>query len=56
MYDPHSREPRGFAFVTMDTTEGADAAIQNMNGVEMGGRTLSVQRVSAVLLTDRPFN
>lgn len=45
MYDPHSREPRGFAFVTMDGLEAAEAAITGMTGVDLLGRTLSVQKV-----------
>lgn len=45
MYDPHSREPRGFAFVTMDGPEAAEAAIAGMSGVDLLGRTLSVQKV-----------
>ncbi|UZJ53212.1 hypothetical protein CBS101457_002532 [Exobasidium rhododendri] len=44
MYDPHSREPRGFAFVTMDGPEAAEAAIAGMSGVDLQGRTLSVQK------------
>jgi transformer-2 protein len=48
MYDPHSREPRGFAFVTMDGAEAAEAAIAGMSGVELLGRTLSVQKVRLV--------
>lgn len=47
MYDPHSREPRGFGFVTMETADGADAAIASIDGVELLGRTLKVQRVSS---------
>ncbi|KAF8753941.1 hypothetical protein RHS01_06702 [Rhizoctonia solani] len=30
VYDPHSRESRGFAFVTMDTVEEAEAAIARL--------------------------
>lgn len=48
MYDPHSREPRGFAFVTMDGPDAAEAAIAGMNGVDLQGRVLSVQKVSFV--------
>ncbi|KDN43545.1 RNA-binding domain-containing protein, partial [Tilletiaria anomala UBC 951] len=44
MYDPHTREPRGFAFVTMETAEEADAAVEGMNGTELSGRVLSVQK------------
>lgn len=44
MYDPHSRDSRGFAFVTFETAEEADAALEGMNGVELSGRTLVVQK------------
>jgi RNA recognition motif-containing protein len=33
---------RGFAFVTMNAQEGADAAIQKLNGKEWKGRALTV--------------
>ena len=33
---------KGFGFVEMSTTEEANAAIQGMNGAEVGGRTLKV--------------
>ena len=33
---------RGFAFATMNTTEGASAAIQALNGKEWKGRSLTV--------------
>ena len=44
MRDPHSKEPRGFAFVTMDTAEEADAAIAGLNATEMGGKIISIER------------
>ncbi|KAJ8496708.1 hypothetical protein ONZ51_g920 [Trametes cubensis] len=44
MYDPHSRESRGFGFVTMESVEEADAAITAMNGAEIMGKVISVQR------------
>ena len=44
MYDPHSREPRGFGFVTFETSDEAEAAITGMDGVELMGRNLKVQR------------
>ena len=40
--DKFSGRPRGFAFVTMETKEGADAAIQALNGKEIDGRALTV--------------
>src|SRR5260370_27960413 len=40
--DKMSGRPRGFAFVSMATKEGADAAIQALNGKEWKGRALTV--------------
>ena len=40
--DKFSGRPRGFAFVTMETKEGADAAIQALNGKQVDGRALTV--------------
>ena len=42
MQDKMSGRPRGFGFVTMATKEGAEAAIQNLNGKEWEGRALTV--------------
>ena len=42
MQDRATGRPRGFAFVTMATEEGAKAAIQALNGKEMDGRALTV--------------
>ncbi|KAM5539960.1 hypothetical protein V8D89_006463 [Ganoderma adspersum] len=44
MYDPHTRESRGFGFVTMESGEEADAAITAMNGAELMGKTVSVEK------------
>jgi len=44
MYDPHSRESRGFGFVTMETAPEADACIANLNGTELKGRTMTVEK------------
>ncbi|KAI0673853.1 hypothetical protein C8Q78DRAFT_656225 [Trametes maxima] len=44
MYDPHSRESRGFGFVTMESSEEADAAITAMNGAELMGKSISVEK------------
>jgi transformer-2 protein len=46
MYDPHTRDSRGFGFVTMDTPEDAEAAIQNLHGTDFMGRTLNVEKVN----------
>jgi len=42
MQDRTTGKPRGFAFVTMATKEGADAAIKALNGSEWKGRALTV--------------
>ena len=43
MRDPHTQEPRGFAFVTMESREDAEAAINGLNGTDVQGRIISVQ-------------
>ena len=40
--DKFSGKSRGFAFVTMETKEGAQAAIQALHGKELNGRDLTV--------------
>lgn len=45
MYDPHTRESRGFGFVTMESGEEADAAITALNATELMGKTLNVEKV-----------
>jgi RNA recognition motif-containing protein len=40
--DKFSGRPRGFAFVTMETKEAADAAVQAVNGKDIDGRALTV--------------
>ncbi|MBI4323750.1 MAG: RNA-binding protein [Chloroflexi bacterium] len=40
--DRATGKPRGFGFVTMATKEGADAAIQALNGKDWKGRALTV--------------
>ena len=42
MMDRVSGRPRGFAFVTMDTKEAADAAVSALNGKDLQGRALTV--------------
>ncbi len=39
--DHHTGRSRGFGFVEMNS-EGAEKAIENLNGMEFGGRTLRV--------------
>jgi cold-inducible RNA-binding protein len=40
--DKFSGRPRGFGFVTMETREAGEAAIQALNGQDFGGRDLTV--------------
>ena len=50
MYDPHTRESRGFGFVTMESAEEADAAIAGLNGQEINGKVIAIEKVCPVLL------
>lgn len=43
--DRETGRPRGFAFVEMDA-EGADAAMQALDGRELGGRALRVNEAN----------
>jgi len=40
--DRDSGRPKGFGFVEMASNDDATAAIEGLNGKEMGGRTLNV--------------
>jgi len=40
--DRSTGRPRGFGFVEMESQEEADAAIRSLNGVDFGGRQLTV--------------
>lgn len=40
--DRDSGRPRGFAFVSMETAEGMNNAINELNGKEWNGRTLAI--------------
>jgi len=44
MYDPHTRESRGFGFVTMETAEEAEAAITALNATDFMGKTVTVEK------------
>ncbi|PFH49042.1 hypothetical protein AMATHDRAFT_63950 [Amanita thiersii Skay4041] len=44
MYDPHTRESRGFGFVTMESAEEADAAITALNGTDFMGKVIGVEK------------
>ena len=46
-YMPRDRDTgnyRGFAFITYSASEMADKAIENVNGIDLGGRPLHVDR------------
>lgn len=45
MYDPHTRESRGFGFVTMESPEEAEAAITALNATELMGKAINVEKV-----------
>lgn len=40
--DRYTGESRGFAFVEMPSKEEAEAAIEGLNGKEVGGRAMAV--------------
>lgn len=40
--DRYTGQSRGFGFVEMDAEEGAQQAIEALNGSNMGGRTITV--------------
>jgi RNA recognition motif-containing protein len=44
MLDPHTKESRGFGFVKMVTAEQADAAKEGLQGENIEGRTLSIEK------------
>jgi len=44
MYDPHTRESRGFGFVTMESLEEAEAAITALNATELMGKAVTVEK------------
>jgi transformer-2 protein len=44
MRDPHTKESRGFGFVKMVTSEQADAARDALQGEQIEGRTLSIEK------------
>ena len=45
MYDPHTRESRGFGFVTMESLEEAEAAVTALNTTEFMGKAITVEKV-----------
>ena len=54
---PQDREtgrPRGFGFVEMPNPTEAQAAIEDLNGTTLGGRTLTVNEARARERDERP--
>ncbi|XP_065870404.1 small ribosomal subunit protein cS22 [Euphorbia lathyris] len=49
MHDKYTARSRRFAFVTMKTVEDAEAAIEKLNGTEVGGREIKVN------ITEKPL-
>ena len=54
MMDRMTGKSRGFAFVTMNETAEATAAMTALNGTELGGRTLTVNEARAREERPRP--
>ncbi|KAD4982521.1 hypothetical protein R6Q59_002128 [Mikania micrantha] len=50
MYDKYSGRSRRFGFVTMKTVDDVNAAIEKLNGTEIGGRKIKVN------VTEKPLN
>ena len=44
MRDPHTKESRGFAFVTMEEVADAEAAMAGLNATELMGRVINVEK------------
>ncbi|KAK9894633.1 hypothetical protein P389DRAFT_135134, partial [Cystobasidium minutum MCA 4210] len=44
MKDPRTQEPRGFAFVTFAEVDPAQEAIQALNGTNLDGRSIIVEK------------
>ena len=49
MYDPHTRELCGFGFVTIESSEEADAAIAALNATDLMSKIMNVEKVMRVL-------
>ncbi|KAJ3129950.1 hypothetical protein HK098_007216 [Nowakowskiella sp. JEL0407] len=44
MYDPHTKDSRGFGFICFEKVEEAEAAIAALNGYELHGRRITVEK------------
>jgi RNA recognition motif-containing protein len=45
MFDPHTRESRGFGFIRMANMDEAERAITAISGSEVDGRVVTVEKV-----------
>lgn len=52
-YDRVSGRPRGFAFIEFGSDDGANTAMEALNGAELGGRTITVNVARARAERDR---
>lgn len=43
VYDPYTKDSRGFGFVTFERNEDAEEAIRNLDKADIAGRVISVQ-------------
>ena len=44
IYNPHTKESRGFAFVEFETADDVDNAVKNATDVQLRGKTLRLER------------
>jgi transformer-2 protein len=44
MFDPHTRESRGFGFIRMQNSDDAERAIAGISGSEVDGRVVTVEK------------
>jgi RNA recognition motif-containing protein len=55
MRDPHTKDSRGFAFVTMEIAEEAETAISQLNATELMGRVMNVEKARRGRARTREF-
>jgi transformer-2 protein len=48
MYDPHTKDSRGFGFVMMADADGASRAVAELSGKEFEGKVMNVAYVSTI--------
>jgi RNA recognition motif-containing protein len=52
--DRHTNKPRGFGFITYDTSAAVESALNEMQGFSLNGRELRVDRPTAKVLHPMP--